>query len=272
VADSIDKFYDDLQTVPKLIRDLALGVAEAQRALDHDYLLNLAEFTKVVRSVVSPDPKSPIPAAEYISLFKAMAPSRHQFTETTAEVHADLQMASSSEINVGGSFGLKAAIFAVAVNASYTRKNAYNFQAAATIKTIIHAVPADPGVMEKLLARAASVPGTQQPADQRWQSIATAFKGLFDQVPSLRLASLSQDSVKVGTVDLTLTLTGAGFTSDAKVQFRLGASTTALDAKLNPAGNLETSLKGLLTSAGKAEIFVTVSSAVSNSLPFEITA
>jgi hypothetical protein len=177
----IDKFYNELQTVPKLLRDLALGVAEAQRALDHDYLENLTEFTKVIRNAVSPNPQSPIPAADYIGLFKAMAPSRQQFTETTAEVHADLQLASASEINVGGEFGLKAAIFAVAVNASYARRNAYNYQAAATIKTVMHSVSADPGVMEKLVTRAASVPSAENPKDGRWQAVATAFKDLFAQ-------------------------------------------------------------------------------------------
>ena len=179
----IDRFYNELQTVPKLLRDLALGVAEAQRALDHDYLENLTEFTKVIRNAVFPNPESPFPAADYIGLFKAMAPSRQQFTETTAEVHADLQLASASEINVGGEFGLKAAIFAVAVNASYARRNAYNYQAAATIKTIIHSVSADPGVMEKLVTRCASAPGVETPKDERWKSIATAFQSLFAQVP-----------------------------------------------------------------------------------------
>ena len=62
MADSIDQFYNSLQTVPKLIRDLALGVAEAQRSLDQDYLTNLTEFTKVIRSVVNPNPAAPIPA------------------------------------------------------------------------------------------------------------------------------------------------------------------------------------------------------------------
>jgi hypothetical protein len=179
----IDKFYDSLQTVPKLIRDLALGVAEAQRALDHDYLLNLAEFTKVIRSAVVPDPAAPIPAGEYIGLFRAMAPSRYQFTETSAEVHADLQLASSNELQVGGEIGLKAAVFAVAVNASYTRKNAYNYEAAATIRTVIHAVPADPGVMEKLVARAASAPSNQLPEDARWKVVAEAFQTLFKDKP-----------------------------------------------------------------------------------------
>ena len=41
-------FYNDLQTVPKLVSDLALSIAEAQRRLDHDYIENLTEFAKVI--------------------------------------------------------------------------------------------------------------------------------------------------------------------------------------------------------------------------------
>lgn len=180
MGDELQKFYNDLQTVPKLIRDLALSVAEAQRALDHDYLQNLTEFLRLIRALPA-DGKS-LSVEETKALFQLMAPSRHQFTETVCEVRADIQMASASELGLTTSMGLKGALFSVAVNASYLRRNAYNAQAAATIKTVIHSVPADPGVLEKLIARAAAIPSVEGPKETRWQEISEAFAKLFGEL------------------------------------------------------------------------------------------
>src|SRR5215510_715488 len=101
----MDKFYNELQTVPKLISDLALGVAEAQRRLDASYLENLAEFMRVVSKTLTPAPGSPsgatgMSADQLQALFRSMAPSRYQFTETVVEVRAQLPMGSQSAFSM----------------------------------------------------------------------------------------------------------------------------------------------------------------------------
>jgi hypothetical protein len=275
MADQMDKFYNELQTVPKLIRDLALGVAEAQRAMDHDYLLNLTEFAKVVRSVAGQSPNDKLSVEEFISLFRAMGPSRHQITETTAEVHADLQMASASELKVGGELSIKAALFAVAINASYSRRNAYNAEASATIKTVIHSVSADPGVMEKLLARAAATPSTEKPKEGRWQDISDAFTELFKQLPGsgITLESLDPSSAAKGSEDLTVTLKGSGFAAGLKAQVVKASKTETIEATDIEATSAKIKVpKSLLATATTLKISLSQGDKTSFPQDFEVKA
>src|SRR5688500_1408866 len=163
----LDKLYGGLQTLPKLIRDLALSVARAQTALDQNYMESLAAFTKIVKQAVGNDGS----AADYINLFKAIAPSRYQFTETVIEVRADLQIASVSQTEVGAEVGINREVFAATVNFSYLKRSASDYQAAAVVRTVLNAIPAEPGVLEKLLERGGDPPT----AELRGES---ALKGL----------------------------------------------------------------------------------------------
>jgi hypothetical protein len=181
----LNDFYNGLQTVPKLISDLALGIAEAQRRLDGDYLDNLAEFFRLV-STLQGAGSMPVAATadQFLSLFRAMAPSRYQFTETVVEVHADLQMSSLSELKIGGNVGIKAGVFALAVNASYTKRTAYDARASAVIRCTLNAVPAEPGMLDKLLPRAGDPPHAELPQTQRYKDLAEAFKTLLQLTPA----------------------------------------------------------------------------------------
>jgi hypothetical protein len=196
----LDNFYNSLQTVPKLISDLALGIAEAQRRMDHDYLENLAEFFRLVSSLQgSGSTPAASSADQFLALFRAMAPSRYQFTETVVEVRADLQMSSMSETSVGVNVGIKAAVFAVAVNASYTKRNAYDSTASAVIRTTLHAVPAEPGMLDKLLPRAGDPPKATGPQTQRYKDLAEAFKTLMQIAPA-NAGSLPAGSLPPGSI------------------------------------------------------------------------
>jgi hypothetical protein len=130
--------------------------------MDESYIENLADFSKVLNTAL----KDKVSVEQYVTLFKSIAPSRYQFTETVLEVRADLQMASTTEIGVSGMAGIKAGMFAVMVNASYSKRSAYDYQAAALIRTVLHAVPADAGVMDTLLKNAkqstAALPDTSR--------------------------------------------------------------------------------------------------------------
>jgi hypothetical protein len=172
------KFYDTLNTLPKLIGDLGMDIAESQRRLDQNYLENLAAFTASIR-----DTFKDVTVDQYLALFKAIAPSRYQFTETNIEVRADLQTASASELNVGVNVGIKTAVFSATVNVSYMKRSASDYQASALIRTTLHAVPADPGVMDKLLAHIAPSEGAPL-SDPRYKALMEAFaKALGEKKP-----------------------------------------------------------------------------------------
>jgi hypothetical protein len=179
----MEMFYDNLQTVPKLISDLALSVAEAQRRLDQEYMENLAEFLRLVASLESASPPERA-ARQLVGLFRAMAPSRYQFTETAVEVRADLQMGSMSEFHINGGATVRGAVFAVAVNAAYARRSAYDTSASALIRTVLNAVAADPGTLDKLLTRAGETPHAEGPVTPRYQELADAFRAVLALAPA----------------------------------------------------------------------------------------
>jgi hypothetical protein len=183
---TFDDFYNNLQTLPKLISDLALSVAEAQRRMDVNYMTDLTAFLKIASSMYATQAGTAgagtaggsggtsAPTDQVIGLFKTMMPSRYQFTETVVEVRADLQMTTGSEFK--GSLGINVPT-AVTVNASYTKRTATDYQAAALIRTVLTAVPADPGVMQSLLTAAQQAPGAALPTDARYKALSDAFSG-----------------------------------------------------------------------------------------------
>jgi hypothetical protein len=151
----LDKFYSSLQTLPRLISDLALSVAQAQERLDLNYARRLVDIVKLIASIPATDPTK----AAVLAIMKDLIPSHYQFTETVVEVRADLQMASSSSLTVGGSIGITAP-FAVAVNASYSQRTAMDVRSSALIRTVLHAITPDPELTQKMLAAAGTAPGT----------------------------------------------------------------------------------------------------------------
>jgi len=168
----VDEFYEKLQTLPRLISDLALSIAEAQRRLDENYLKELRDFTDIILPLLQDGSGK---ADQYLALFKAIAPSRYQFTETVVEVRADLQMTTMSQTEIGGQIGIKTPVFAVAVNASYTKRSAFDFRAAALVRTQLNAIPSTPDVLDKLLDPGAI--SAQLPEAERYKVFAEIFKG-----------------------------------------------------------------------------------------------
>ena len=178
----VQEFYDTLQTLPKLIGDLALSIAEAQRRMDQNYIESLAAFSKIIlESLNSEDQK--VSADQYMALYKSIAPSRYQFTETVVEVRADLQMTQGSEVQVSGEVGIETPLFAATVNASYARRSAYDYQAAALIRTTLNAVPADPGVMDTLLKRGGEPSKAEFPSADRYKALKESLDFLPKPAP-----------------------------------------------------------------------------------------
>lgn len=170
----MEDFFDSVQTVPKMLSDLALAVSTAQGRLDEDHVRNLKELVAMMSSLR----QTGLSTDQLLALIQGLAPARLQFTETTVEVRADLQMSSLSELGVSGELGVRAGMFAVALNASYTRRYGYDQRAAATIRSVIHAVPPAPGVMEQLLRAAASQPDATLPSTARYRELADVFRAL----------------------------------------------------------------------------------------------
>ena len=158
-ADDLDKFFNSFQTLPGLIRNLALSVAQAQTELDRNYVESLAKFTDTINTALAGKDKE-LTATQYQSLFQTIAPSRYQFTETVVEVRADLQSSSESSFSLDTNVGINAGMFAVTVNAAYAKRSSVDYRASALIRTVLNAIPADPSLVDKLLPRG----GTEAPS------------------------------------------------------------------------------------------------------------
>lgn len=174
----IDKFYSSLQTLPRLISDIAMSIAQAQTRLDQNYIAELVAFTNMVLPLLREGSK----AEDYLSLFRAIAPSRYQFTETVVEVRADLQMTTATSFDIGGSVGINTPVAAVAVNASYAKRSAYDYQAAALVRTQLNAIPSNLDVLDKLLTPGGT-PGAQLPDSKRYEAIIELLKNLPPKTP-----------------------------------------------------------------------------------------
>jgi hypothetical protein len=177
----MSEFYDSLETLPKLISDIALSVAAAQRRLDQDYVESLTAMAGIFSDLMKTDASK---VSDFAAFFKAMGPSRYQFTETAVEVHADLQMTTMSQTQIGAKVGFNAPV-AVSVNAAYTRRNAYDSRAAATIRTVLNAIPSESSLMAQLLERGGSPPTAVLPDATRYKSLWDAFGQFLQTAPSL---------------------------------------------------------------------------------------
>ncbi|MCS7024369.1 MAG: hypothetical protein NZV14_06175 [Bryobacteraceae bacterium] len=174
----LEAFFQSFQTLPQLLSELALAIAAAQARLDEDYVQNLREFLAMVAGLE----RSGFDVRSSMPLLSTLAPARQQFTQATLEVHADLQQASLSGHEGSAQLGLRAALFAVAWNASYARRFGVEQRASATIRAEIQALSPGPAFLERLAREAASQAPAASPETQRYQELA----GLLRSLPSRR--------------------------------------------------------------------------------------
>jgi hypothetical protein len=211
-SQTIEQFYQDFETLPKLISSLALGIADAQTRLDQAYLEALGKLAQIAGELKG----GQIDLGQFADLFKAMGPSRYQFTETVVDVRADLRMSTGSEFSIGGSLGLKTPMFAVAVNASYLQRTAADFQASAVIHCVINAVSSDPNIMQTLLNAAPKLePGTLTPAD--------SGKGILDGWMGILGFRLLPDTLPDATVNQAYTTKLQALGGTGALQFKLSS-------------------------------------------------
>ena len=150
------KLVQDLSNVPSIVGSLGLAVAEAQKAFNLDYMDNIERLLALIKSLLDAKDAggASVDLGEHAGFVKMMlnelAPSRYQFTETTLDVRMDL----AQTMDLGASAGFSAGIGAIALNASVTVGYGYDYRAAASVKTVLHAIPADKAAFNSLLGRA----------------------------------------------------------------------------------------------------------------------
>ncbi|MBM3521453.1 MAG: hypothetical protein FJX57_00725 [Alphaproteobacteria bacterium] len=151
------QLINDLSAIPGIVAGLGLGIAEAQKAMNLAYLEAVERLIALTGSLLGSAPAGTTldaKSAEVLtSLLRDLAPSRYQFSETTMSVKLDL----SQEIRGSASVGGGAALGAVVVNAGLTVGFAYDYRAAAELRTVIHAAPAGRDVFDSLKDRAAEI-------------------------------------------------------------------------------------------------------------------
>jgi len=146
-----DRLTGQLMHLPRIIRDLGLSIAEAQKALNRDFVGNVGRLLEMIQQNL-PD-RSAQGADAMVELLKALAPSRYQFTETTIEFSADLS--ESREVVAGGAVAVN--MRAVAVSAAVSMAYGYDYRAAARIRSVLHAMPVGAALADKLIERAQEI-------------------------------------------------------------------------------------------------------------------
>lgn len=144
MSKSTSQLINDLGAVPRIVADLGLGIAEAQKAMNLGYLEGIERLIAATKMVLDAkkDDGTALDTPEemkttLLEVLKALAPTRYQFTETTLSVKLDLsqRITGSASAVVGGNLG------AVVVNAGMTLGFGYDYRGAAELTTVIHASP-----------------------------------------------------------------------------------------------------------------------------------
>lgn len=173
---------DQLMTVAKIVGQLGLSVADAQREFDANYINRMTDFVKIANTFMNSAGADN--AATMRELLMKLAPSHYQFTETTLTVKMDL----AQTLSVSAGLGVSVGVGAVAVNASMSVAYGTDQRSAAEIKTVIHAIPADRAVMDTLLQRAKDIPSTSLPERPQTKDTLAAAGDLFKALGSAKPA------------------------------------------------------------------------------------
>lgn len=159
----MDRLTGQLYYLPNIIERLGLGIAEAQKGLNADYVDNVGKLMNLIKNFVGADAFSGVNDEEkkaeakklMSDLLLKLGPSKYQFTKTTLQFRADL----SESVDFAGSGGVGFGMGAVAVSASAAIGFARDYRAAAEITTVLDAIPMEEGdaVLTKLLDSAGSL-------------------------------------------------------------------------------------------------------------------
>lgn len=187
---SVSRLVEDLGNLPGIVGGLGLSIAEAQKQLNADFVLNVGRLLELIRNTLGTGAAAPDnDTREAIGkLLTALAPSRYQFTETTIEFSADIAERMQKQTEIGVGLGK-----AVMLNAAFSKAFGYDYRAAARITSVLHAVPVGQQMAAELLARAEAMQAPQLPEKTKLDS------ALFDGVTGVYQSILGKDgTAKLG--------------------------------------------------------------------------
>lgn len=178
---TMDRLTGQLYHMPGMIAALGIGIANAQAALNADYLHNVEKILDMIGKLLKDVP--PDTQVETVKeLLGQLAPSRYQFTETTFEFRADLAESQSKRLQAELGVGFSG----VVVSAAYSKAYGYNYEAAARISTVLHAFPLQGTVMSALLGRAGDIDSAALKAPARYTDI---DKEMLESLENIRKAT-----------------------------------------------------------------------------------
>jgi len=149
---SADRQVSQLIEVADVVGDLGRNIAAAQKLLNKDYVESLQAMMRTAADHLDQGSTGEERAAALMSLLRALAPSRYQYTETTVEFAADLAETKQRSSMIGGGVTFKM----LQVNAAMSMGYGEVYRSAARITATIHAVP-DAQLAATLLDRAIAI-------------------------------------------------------------------------------------------------------------------
>ena len=150
-----DRMTSQLMYLPAMIGRMGINIAEAQKALNTDYIETLHKVFSVLREYSHADDGTVNEelAAQLEKLLPALAPSRYQFTEATIAFSADLAETTDLGLNasIGGGMG------GITIGAGLSLAYGYDYRAAARITAKLNGFSLDETQQKALLNRAKEV-------------------------------------------------------------------------------------------------------------------
>jgi hypothetical protein len=171
----MDRLTGQLYHLPGIIGNLGISVANAQKALNSDYIRNVQLVLDMISKMLENQSDSPPESLEMVKeLLKQLAPSRYQFTETTLEFYADLSERQERMLQgaLGGGFA------GVTISAGYARAFGYDYRAAARVRAVLHALPANDATFQTLINQAKSIKMEAADLPKRYEIEKEIFNGL----------------------------------------------------------------------------------------------
>ncbi len=236
------QIIDDLTHVPNIIASLGLGIAEAQRHFDLDYLESMERLVVLAQSLLGGKKAAPTPPAAGTAAAKPAGPTQSAAgttpAATPAPAHVDLEPAEQAKLDqfqsvikdfllalapsryqftettlsvkldlaqhldVSGGAGVSVGIGGVAVNASLAIGYGSDYRGAAECHTTLHAMPADPTTMRTLLDRATAL-ASQTPSLPDRSKVDTAIQNQAGSIFEKMVGTKPQPIASSGTAAST---------------------------------------------------------------------
>ncbi len=142
---------------PEMVKNLGVGIAEAQLALDKmsvKIAQMMSGFKQNANGDMVRDDESLVKLEEggkaYSLLSLGFTPTFYQFVDTVIEIKMAISMSRSSETNVSVRTRVRTFVFSASVNASYSQKFQYSAEGSSLMRTKLVTIPV-PSIFEQRL-------------------------------------------------------------------------------------------------------------------------